>query len=127
MLRPRMGLEALSRVTAGHGIILVLLVLNLFFNIVGNAGFKLSALSTTTRGFLAWQVVGNVAGFITVLTLTGLLRYLPLGVAYPVTTGLAVLGVEVVAAAAFFHETITPSQWLGVLCVVLGILLINGR
>ena len=100
---------------------------NLLFNIVANASFKLSAASSSWRGFLAWQLVGNLAGFITVLTLTGLLRYIPLHVAYPVTAGLAVIGVQMAAAGLFFREPISPVQWLGTLLVVAGIVLISGR
>jgi multidrug transporter EmrE-like cation transporter len=99
---------------------------NLLFNIIANVSFKLSAGSPTTRGFLLWQVAGNLAGFITVLTLTGLLRFIPLQVAYPVTTGLAVIGVQVIAVRLLFHESITLPQWLGTLLVVLGIVLIAG-
>jgi len=99
-------------------------VANLFFNIVANASFKLSAASPDWRNFLFWQVVGNLAGFITVLTLTGLLRHIPLHVAFSVTTGLAVIGVQVAAASALFHETIPPERWLGTALVVIGILLI---
>jgi multidrug transporter EmrE-like cation transporter len=98
---------------------------NLLFNIVANAGFKLSAASAGWRDFLTWQVVGNLAGFITVLTLTGLLRYLPLHVAYPVTAGLAVVGVQVAAARWLFGETISAGQWLGALLVVMGIVLVS--
>jgi multidrug transporter EmrE-like cation transporter len=100
---------------------------NLLFNIIANTSFKASAASLTWRGFLMWQVVGNLAGFITVLTLTGLLRFVPLRVAYPVTAGLAVIGVQVVAARLLFHEAISPTQWLGTLLVMVGIVLIGGR
>ena len=100
---------------------------NLLFNIVANASFKFSATSSSWRGFWAWQVLGNVAGFITVLSLTGLLRFVHLHVAYPVTAGLAVIGVQVVAAALLFREPISPAQWLGCLLVVAGIALIGGR
>lgn len=100
---------------------------NLLFNIVANASFKLSAASPTWRGFLTWQVVGNLAGLITVLTLTGLLRFVPLRVAYPVTAGLAVIGVQVIAAKLLFHEPISSTQWLGTLLVMVGIVLIGGR
>jgi len=100
---------------------------NLLFNIVANASFKLSAASPTLRGLLTWQLIGNLAGFITVLTLTGLLRFFPLHVAYPVTTGLAVIGVQVVAASLLFHETISSEQWLGTLLVAAGIVLIGRR
>lgn len=98
---------------------------NLLFNIAANASFKLSAAAADWRGFVAWQVVGNLAGFITVLTLTGLLRYLPLHVAYPVTAGLAVIGVQVAAARWLFGEAISPGQWLGTLLVIAGIWLVS--
>jgi len=98
---------------------------SLQLNIVANAGFKLSVASSGWRSFLAWQVVGNLAGFITVLTLTGLLRYLPLHVAYPITAGLAVIGVQVMAARWLFGEPISSGQWLGTLLVVIGIVLVS--
>ncbi|MBC7264023.1 MAG: hypothetical protein H5T64_06645 [Chloroflexi bacterium] len=100
---------------------------NLLCNVIANSCFKFSATSQTWRGFLAWQIVGNLAGFITVLTLTGLLRFVPLHVAYPVTTGLAVIGVQVVAARWLFDEPISSAHWLGTLFVVAGITLIGGR
>jgi len=62
---------------------------------------------------------------ITVLTLTWLLRYLPLHVAYPVTAGLAMIGVQVAAARWLFGEAISAGQWLGTLLVVTGIVLIS--
>jgi multidrug transporter EmrE-like cation transporter len=104
-----------------------LIGVNLLFNIVANASFRLSAASPTWRGFLLWQVVGNLAGLITVLTLTGLLSFVPLRVAYPVTAGLAVIGVQVIAARLLFHEPISSTQWLGTLLVMVGIVLIGGR
>lgn len=105
----------------------VLTAANLLFNIAANASFKASADSRTWRDFLFWQIVGNLAGLITVLTLTGLLRYLPLHVAFPLTTGLMVIGVQVGAAHWIFHESISPSQWLGTGLVTAGILLIGTR
>ena len=102
-----------------------LFFLNMVFNILGNASFKLSALSANWKGLVGWQVVGNLAGFVTVLTLTGLLRYLPLHVAQPMAQGLAILGVQIVAAKLFFHETISPMQWIGMLLIVGGIILLQ--
>jgi multidrug transporter EmrE-like cation transporter len=127
MSHTRFWLAELVRPEGNNAIILALAGANLLFNIVANASFKVSAFSPNWRGFLAWQVVGNIAGFITVLTLTGLLRYIPLSVAYPVTMGLAVLGVQVFGAGMIFHEPITPAQWLGTFLIVLGIMLIGGR
>jgi multidrug transporter EmrE-like cation transporter len=110
----------------GHTPIIVgLLLLNMVFNILGNASFKLSALAANWKGLVGWQVVGNLAGFITVLTLTGLLRYLPLHVAQPMVQGLAIIGVQIVASRLFFHEAISPTQWLGMAVIIAGIVLIQ--
>jgi multidrug transporter EmrE-like cation transporter len=105
----------------------ILLLLNLAFNVLANGSFKLSALGGSWRSFLGWQDVGNLAGLITVITLTWLLRYHPLHVVFPVTTGLAVLGVQVLAASLLFREPIGARQWLGTLLIVLGIFFIGGR
>lgn len=104
--------------------VFILIAFNLFFNILANAAFKVSALSPTWRGILTWQVIGNLAGFITVLTLTGLLRYLPLSVAFPVTTGLTIVGVQVLAARFYFHEPVSAAQWAGTLLITLGVFLV---
>ncbi len=122
-LQPR-----IQRVSANSSVMPITLVLgNLLFNIVANASFKLSSASSGWRSFLAWQIVGNLAGLITVITLTWLLRYIPLNIAFPVTTGLTVIGVQVVAASWLFHEPITSAQWLGTLLTLGGILLISRR
>jgi multidrug transporter EmrE-like cation transporter len=127
MFRMRLFADLLAQLQGNPIIVLLLISTNLIFNIIANASFKLSASSSDLRGFLTWQVVGNLAGFATVLTLTGLLRYIPLHIAYPVTTGLAILGVQILAARMFFHEPITPVQWIGTLLVAVGIILITGR
>ncbi len=102
-----------------------LIVINLAFNVVSNSGFRMSAFSGSWSGFLIWQIVGNVAGLITVLTLTALLRYMPLGVAFSLTTGLAIIGVQLIAALWLFHEPISLRQWFGTLVIVAGIWLIR--
>ena len=81
-----------------------LLFLNMVFNILGNASFKLSALAANWKGLVGWQVAGNLAGLVTVLTLTGLLKFLPLHVAQPMVQGLAIIGVQIVAAKLFFRD-----------------------
>lgn len=118
----RMALDAHQNI-----LIFFLLIINLAFNVVANAGFKLSADSGSLRGFLTWQVIGNLAGFITVLTLTGLLHYIPLHIAFPVTTGLSVIGVQMVAGRWFFGETISSGRWLGTILVAVGIVLLTWR
>ncbi len=102
-----------------------LLLINFIFNIVGNAGFKLSAQAPNWKGLLGWQVVGNIAGLITVLALTGILKYLPLHVAQPMTQGLAIIGVQIIAARLFFHESITLVHWIGIFLIIGGIILIQ--
>jgi multidrug transporter EmrE-like cation transporter len=105
----------------------VLLLTNLIFNILANASFKYSAFSHDWHHFLAWQILGNLAGFITVITLTGLLRFIPLSVAFPVTTGLAVIGVQIASARFLFDEAVSPAQWLGTLLIVAGIWFIGAK
>jgi multidrug transporter EmrE-like cation transporter len=113
------------RLSSASAIVFSLILVNLIFNILANASFRISALSSTWRGLLTWQVVGNLAGLVTVITLTWLLRYLPLSVAFPLTTGLAVLGVQLVAASWIFREPISGRQWLGALALIVGIWLIR--
>lgn len=111
-----------------HPVVTVALIAaNMLFNVAASACFKVSAGSASVRGFLFWQVVGNIAGLITVLALTALLRHTPLHVAYPVTMGLSVFGVQVLGAHLLFHEAISPGRWLGTLLVVAGIALLAGR
>ncbi len=127
MFRPSFNSFRISLDAHQNILIFFLLVINLIFNVIANAGFKLSAESLTLRGFLNWQVIGNLAGFITVLTLTGLLRYIPLHIAFPVTTGLAVIGVQMVAGRWFFGEAISPGRWLGSILVAIGIVFLTRR
>ena len=119
----RDGIEATGLRT--NLLVLALICGNLLFNIVANASFKVSAESPGWRGFFTWQVIGNLAGLITVITLTWLLRYIPLHVAFPVTTGLAVIGVQVVASKMLFDEAISARDWLGTLLIVFGIIFLS--
>jgi multidrug transporter EmrE-like cation transporter len=105
----------------------LLIVCNMAFNIIANSSFKYSATSSNWNAFLAWQVLGNIAGFVTVLTLTGLLRTIPLNVAFPLTAGLSIIGVQVIGAKLLFNETLSPAKWLGTLLIILGITLISGQ
>ncbi len=102
-----------------------LIVINLGFNVLSNAAFRVSAESPNWRGLLIWQIVGNLAGLVTVITLTWMLKYMPLSIAFPLTTGLTVLGVQMVAASWIFNEPVSQKQWLGTLAIVIGIWLIQ--
>ena len=127
MLRTRIPSDLAARPGSSFIVMAALVGVSVLFNIVASSGFKMSAASTNWRSFLAWQAVGNFSGLVTVLALTGLLRMTSLHVAYPITTGLSVVGVQVVAAALLFREAISPAQWLGTLLVVAGIVLITSR
>jgi multidrug transporter EmrE-like cation transporter len=50
---------------------------------------------------------------------------MPLHVIFPLTTGLAVIGVQVVAAKMLFGETISHAQWWGTLLIVAGVVLLG--
>lgn len=125
MSEPRPADVASPRVANMTGVMAALIVLNVLFSIVANAAFRLSAGGATWSDVLTWQVIGNLAGFITVLALTGLLRYLPLAVAFPVTTGMSIIGVQLVAARWLFNEPIDATQWAGSLLIVAGIFLVQ--
>ena len=124
-LQPKSDVQTIT--THINMLVLVLILGNLLFSIMANTSFKVSAESSNLKGFLFWQVIGNLAGFITVITLTGLLRFIPLHVAFPLTTGLAVIGVQIIAGMLLFGESISFNQWVGTILVVLGIALISGR
>jgi len=106
---------------------LVLIVFNFIFNVLANVGFKLSTLGHGWKHVLMWQAVGNLAGLITVITLTLLLKYMPLHIAFPLTTGLSVIGVSLIGSGLIFHEEVTPSHWLGTLLVTLGIVFLSRK
>lgn len=110
-----------------RALIVALVLANVTCIVVSNICFKTSAAAGNWRQFLTWQVFGNLAGFMGVLTLTALLRYLPLHIGYPLTVGLGVLGVQLLAARVFFREPIRPVQWLGTVLVIAGIVLIGAH
>ncbi len=92
---------------------IALFALNLAFNILANGAFRLSAHAASWREVVTWQVVGNVAGFVTVVTLGVLLRYALLSIVFPVTTGPSMLGVRLLAASWLFREPISAAGWAG--------------
>ncbi len=97
---------------------------NLAAILASNVGIRLSAWAPNWRGFLAWQIFGNLTGFVGVLCFTALMRYVPLNVGLGVTAGLGFVLVQVVGARFYFHEPISTAQWLGTSLVALGIILI---
>jgi multidrug transporter EmrE-like cation transporter len=106
--------------------IAAMLLLHSGLSSVANVGFKLSSASSDWQRFWLWQILGNLAGFAGVLTLTGLMRLMPVHVVYPVAQGLSVLAVQLLVARLVFQETIRAPQWLGSALVIAGIVLIGG-
>ncbi|MGC8786148.1 MAG: SMR family transporter [Anaerolineae bacterium] len=107
--------------------IAVLILSHSILTSLANVGFKLSAASHIWRAFLFWQMAGNLAGFAGVLVFTGLLRLVPLHVAYPITQGLSVIAVQVLVARLLFREPVGMSQWVGTVLVIAGIVLIGSQ
>ncbi|MGA9348327.1 MAG: SMR family transporter [Anaerolineae bacterium] len=104
-----------------------LILTNIFFIVVSSVAFKWSAASHGPRGFLWWQVVGNIAGFLSVVTFTFLLRLIPLYLAYAFTAGLGFVSVQVIGARLIFGEAITTSQWLGIALITGGVVMVSWR
>jgi len=106
-------------------VIVGLISINLAFYVLSSVGFKWSATSAHWRGFLWWQVWANVAGFLGVLALTGLLRMSPLHQAHGITRGLGFVLVQVVAARVLLGEAVSLAAWLGSGLIAAGIVLIS--
>ena len=123
MLKDRLG--ALALPASVPTIMTALVAVNVVFNILANVAFRVSARSASWSEVLTWQVLGNLAGLVTVIALTGMLRYAPLSIAFPLTTGMSILGVQVVAAQWLFHEPINAVQWAGALLIGIGIFLVQ--
>jgi len=102
-----------------------LILLNVATHVISNVSFKWSALSPRFREFLTWQVVGNVAGFLGVLILTLVMRFIPLSQALAFSWGLGFIGIQVIGAHFIFHEMITPLQWVGVTLIAGGLVLMS--
>jgi multidrug transporter EmrE-like cation transporter len=97
----------------------------LVFVTTSNVFLKLSAEAGETLLFVTMLAAGNLVGFVGVLAYTGLLRTLPLHVAFPLSRGLVVLGVQLVAALLVFHETFRVTEAAGAVLVTAGILLVG--
>ena len=112
----------------GVFITLGLAALNQVMNIGATTGFAISGISENARSFIVWQIIGSFFGLGTQLTFAGLVRFTSVQLASAVGIGLAFLSAEVVTAYGIFHEPFTRTQWLGVVVVFLGLmLLIWGR
>jgi multidrug transporter EmrE-like cation transporter len=90
-----------------------------------NIFLKLSADASSLLPFITMQIAGNLAGFVGILAYTGLMRTLPLHVAFPLTRGLVVLGIQLVAALLVFHEAFRLTEGAGAVLVTAGIVCVG--
>ncbi len=95
------------------------------FVTASNVFLKLAADGRETATVVLTFAAGNAVGFVGVLAYTGLLRRLPLHIAFPLSRGLVVLGVQFLAALVFFHERFTLKEAGGVVLVTAGIILVG--
>ena len=103
----------------------VLLLCYLVVVTAANVFLKLSAGAGAIWYFLVMQIAGNLAGFVGVLAYTGLLQTLPLHIAFPITRGLVVLGIQLAASLLFFHEVVRPREAVATVLVAAGIILVG--
>jgi multidrug transporter EmrE-like cation transporter len=90
-----------------------------------NAILTLSAHADAVWPFILLQIAGNLAGFLGILVYTGLLRTLPLHVAFPLSRGAAVIGVQLIASFIIFHESYKLTEIAGTVIVVAGVILVG--
>ena len=97
----------------------------LVFVTSANVFLKLSADANGVWLFIAMQAAGNLAGFVGILAYTGLMRTLPLHIAFPLTRGFVVLGVQLVGGMIVLKEKISPLAWVGTGLILSGIVLFS--
>jgi drug/metabolite transporter (DMT)-like permease len=106
------------------GLPLSLIGLNQLVNVGAYTCFALSGRAVTTWSFIGWQALGSLFGLGTQLTFAGMVRYGTVRMASAVGIGLAFVSAEIFSAYFIFREAFTRTQWLGVGCVFLGLLLL---
>lgn len=110
------------------GVPLLLIGLNQIVNVGAYTCFAQSGRAVTTWSFIGWQALGSLFGLGTQLTFAGMVRYGTVRMASAVGIGLAFVSAEIFSAYLIFRETLSRTQWLGVACVFLGLLLLaSGR
>jgi multidrug transporter EmrE-like cation transporter len=105
--------------------IAIFLFLNCAFATTANILLKHSAIAVSMPAFIAFQIAGNLIGFAGILAYTGLLRKLPLHVAFPLTQGLAAIGILVFGSVLIFREAFSVKEGVGCALVIAGIVLIG--
>jgi multidrug transporter EmrE-like cation transporter len=95
------------------------------FVTAANSLLKLSANAHGVVPFLLYQAGGNLAGLAGILVYTGLMRRMPLHLAFPLSRGAGVLGVQLVASMLIFHEAFRPTEVAAMAVVAAGIIVVG--
>ena len=103
----------------------VMLYTSIFFNVLTNVGFNLSAIHDSNPikkwGFF---IGGLVFGLLNSFLFTECLKEIPLQVASAIYFSLTIAGLFVVSYF-FFNEGITPLRMMGGLFITLGVIMIS--
>lgn len=102
----------------------LLITCYLVFVTGANVLLKRSAEAGAGWPFLLLLIAGNLAGFVGILAYTGLLRELPLHIAFPLTRGFVVIGI-LASSVLVFGERIRLTEAAGVALVAAGIILVG--
>lgn len=95
------------------------------FNSFAQVCLKFAAAFEGAGQFVLWQLIGNTSAFVGTLSYTASMRWLPLHIAYPITQGLSLLVFTFFGSFLYFQETIRPLQWLGIVAIIAGIVIIG--
>jgi O-acetylserine/cysteine efflux transporter len=101
----------------------LLLILYAVLVTASNALVKISAGAAWFWPFILPFAAGNVAGLGGVLIYSLMLKSMPLHIAFPLTRGFGVLGVQLAATLLLFNETLRPAEIAGAVLVTAGIIL----
>ncbi len=104
----------------------VFLAATIVFQAAAHIGLKYASCASPVWAFIAFSVA-NLAGLAGVLTYTGVLKKLPLHLAFPITQGLVALGVLLVGSYCIFRESFARNEIIGCLLVLAGIILLGLR
>jgi len=91
--------------------------------VLTNVAFKIAAAGH--KAALAWWIAGNLFGLANSISITLLLRQLPLSFVSALTYGAGFALTQVGAAYLLFHEQVSPWQVAGMLLVIVGVLFIS--
>jgi multidrug transporter EmrE-like cation transporter len=101
----------------------LLLILYAVLVTASNALVKVSAGAAWFWPFILPFAAGNIAGLGGVLVYSLMLKRMPLHIAFPLTRGFGVLGVQLGASVLLFREALRPTEIAGAVLVTAGIVL----